>query len=299
MKKVLLLFGRQSVISGDADPARLAQLLNDTPEEIRVDSACFEDLLFSMSEEGCDVVNTNNNASLTEYNIVYLRYWGNTQGHAIAVTHFCRQKDIPFVDKEAYRQGSFNKITQYINLFEAQVAFPRTLIADGEQLLARYIEHSFVFPLIIKSISGTRGKDNYLVHDEAEMREILTSNSHLLFALQEFVPNNGDYRVIVMGNKVVSVIERKASGDTHLNNTSQGGSARIVENATLPPEVLEASVRAAQYFGRDIAGVDMVKSKADGRYYCFEVNRAPQIEHSSFETEKAKLLAAFLSESAS
>lgn len=294
MKKILLLFARQSVIEGNADPIRLTHLLNQTEADIQVESACFEDLVYYMAQDRCEIIDTVNNAPLTEYDAIYLRYWGNAMGHAIAVTHFCRQKGIPFVDREAFREGSFNKLTQYINLFEAGVAFPRTLVAEAELLVAHYKQYDFTFPLILKSVGGTRGKDNYLAQNEQEMRKILSDNAHLLFVLQEFIPNNGDYRVIVMGDEVVMVIERVATGESHLNNTSQGGSAKIIPVTDLPDHVRAASIRAAKYFAREIAGVDMVESTTDGAFYCFEVNRSPQIEHASFEAEKATVLAEYL-----
>lgn len=294
MKKVLLLFARQSVLEANADSIRLTQLLNSTKADIEVSSAYFEDLVYFMSNERCEILDSVNNALLTEYDVIYLRKWEKAMGHALAVTHFCRQQGIPFVDREAFREGSFNKLTQYINLFEAKVAFPCTLIAPANELTKRYKQYGFDFPLILKSVSGTRGNDNYLVRDEQEMQRILTENDHLLFVMQEFIPNKGDYRVVVMGDEIVLVIERVASGETHLNNTTQGGNAKIVPISSLPVDVRAASVRAAKYLGREVAGVDMVESTADGAYYCFEVNRSPQIEHASFEMEKSELLARYL-----
>jgi RimK family alpha-L-glutamate ligase len=296
MKKVLLLFSKTSVENGSADPSHLARLLANADADIEVSHAFFEDLLFHISEAEVQVIDTANNHSLTEYNVVYFRYWGDAsvQGPALAAARFCKLKNITFVDSEVLRQGSFNKITQYMNLHEAGVPFPHTLVAPAGELLAHYKEHGFSFPLILKAASGTRGNDNFLVHTEEEMRQILEQNSNLTFVLQTFLPNDGDYRVVVMGGKAVLVIKRTASSDTHLNNTSQGGSAENVPVSSLPQEVRDLSVRAANFFGRQIAGVDMVQSSANGRWYCFEVNRAPQIEHASFEHEKAVELAKYL-----
>jgi glutathione synthase/RimK-type ligase-like ATP-grasp enzyme len=174
------------------------------------------------------------------------------------------------------------------------VPFPKTLAGPADKLIAHYAEYGFAFPLILKSASGTRGQDNFLVKDENEMREILQKNGRLTFVLQTFLPNNGDYRVVVMGDAVVLAIKRTSGSDSHLNNTSQGSLAEAVPVDSLPQGVREASVRAASFFGRQIAGVDMVQSTADSRWYCFEVNRAPQIEHASFEHEKAAELAKYL-----
>lgn len=293
-KKILLLFAKKAVDAQKAYPDDLAKLLNDADPTAEVSSALFEDLLFALDEASVDVVDTASGRSLAEYDAIYFRYWGDAQGSALAAARFCKLKGVPFIDSEVLRQGSFNKITQYMNLYESGVPFPKTLIAPGSQLLARYKHYGFDFPFVLKSAGGTRGQDNYVVRDEAEMRAVIENNPMLTFVLQAFVPNDGDYRVIVMGDRVVMVIKRKAVGDTHLNNTSQGGSAEVVPVESLPAEVLDLSVRAAIFFGRQVAGVDMVESIGDGRWYCFEVNRSPQIEHASFEREKAAQLVRYL-----
>jgi ribosomal protein S6--L-glutamate ligase len=293
-KKVLLLFGKGAAKEGKAYPKELAQLLSQADERISVSFAFFEDLLFAVNNEIVDVVDTVHELSLLEYDVVYFRHWGEVQGAALAAARFCELKKIPFIDSEVLRQGSFNKITQYMNLHESGVSFPRTLIAPGPQLLTRYAQYGFDFPLVLKSVSGTRGQDNYVVRNELEMRHVLEDNATLTFVLQEFIPNEGDYRVVVMGNKVVMAIKRRAAEKNHLNNTSQGGSAELVAVDSLPQQVLEASVRAAAFFGRQVAGVDMVQSKSNGHWYCFEVNRSPQIEHASFQDEKAIHLSAYL-----
>lgn len=295
MKKVLLLFSKVSADQQKAYPEYLAQLLSAPRDDIVFEWALFEDLVYFFSEDEVRITDTRHNVDLADYDVLYLRHWGDKMAHAMTVTRYCKIKHIPFVDSEAFRVGSFNKLTQYINLYEAKVLFPKTLIATGDHLQANYEAYGFQFPLILKSASGTRGADNYLVQDAAEMHEVLAKNQHILFVMQSFIPNDGDYRVLVLGDAVQLIIERKASGESHLNNTSQGGQARIVAMDALPNAVRDASVRAAQFMGREVAGVDMVRSQADGRYYCFEVNRAPQIEHASFEQEKARVIADYFS----
>jgi len=293
-RKCLLLFAKASVDSGLADPDRLSSLLAGSKKDLQVSWAYLDDLVYSITNDDVDVYDHRNGRSLTEYTVVYFRYWGIQQGHAIAAARICKIKGIPFIDAEVLRPGSQNKITQYVNLYQAKVSIPRSLIGSGMLLVKSYSQHGFDFPLIMKDKSATRGQSNYLVKSAARMQEIITQNPDVTFVLQEFIPNSGDYRVVVMGNEVKLVIERKAQASTHLNNTSQGGSALVVPVNTLPNQVLTDCVRAARFFGRNVAGVDIVKSDTDGKYYCFEVNRAPQIEHASFEHEKADLLAEYL-----
>ncbi len=294
MKRILLLFAQSSVEKGLADPAALSKLLNEASSEISVMWAYLEDLVFSLNTETVDLYDARNEQPIEAYSKIYFRYWGAQEGHAIAAARICHLKGIPFIDSETLQIGSKNKITQYVNLYEAKVAFPRTLIASNDNLLKHHIRLGFGFPCIMKDKGGTRGQTNYLVRDEAHMKQIIETHPQIIFVLQEFIPNDGDYRVIVAGTEVKLVIRRKAQGNSHLNNTSQGGSATIVPSTELPQSVLDDCIRASQFYGREFSGVDIVQSQQDGSYYCFEINRAPQIESASFRTEKAHILANLL-----
>lgn len=294
MKNILLLFAQSSVEKGLADPASLAKLLNEASSEVSVTWAYLEDLLFNLTPEAVDLYDARNDQPIEAYAKVYFRYWGAQEGHAIAAARICHLKGIPFLDSETLQVGSKNKITQYVNLYESKLAFPRTLIARNDNLLKYRARLGFGFPCIMKDKGGTRGQTNYLVRDEAHMKEIIEAHPQVTFVLQEFIPNDGDYRVIVAGQEVKLVIRRRAQGSSHLNNTSQGGSATIVPNDELPAQLLENCVRASQFYGREFSGVDIVRSNQNGKYYCFEINRAPQIESASFQQEKARILAELL-----
>jgi glutathione synthase/RimK-type ligase-like ATP-grasp enzyme len=294
MKQVFLLFAKSSVDKGLADPERLAQLLGDTPSELNVAWAYFDDLIYSVQNDAVQLYDYRNKHQITDYDVVYFRYWGAQEGHAVAAARVCKLLGVPFIDSEVLRTGSQNKITQYVNLYEAKVPIPKTLIAEASLLQAVHTEYGFQMPFIMKDKAGTRGQDNFLVRTPEAMQKIVDVYPEVTFVLQEFIPNTGDYRVVVMGDRVRLLIRREANGDTHLNNTSQGGSAHIVPIETLPTKVLEDCVRASKFYGREVTGVDIVESSETGEYLCFEVNRAPQIEHASFEKEKATLLADYL-----
>lgn len=294
MKKVLILVSRTNIEQKKTDPEALAVAINKADKGVEAAWATLEDLLFVLSPDKADVIDTTHDCSLTGYDAVYLRYYSGNLAAAMAVARFCALKNIPFVDREALQIGSQGKLNQYMNLHELGVLFPSSLVGVGRLLESTYQTHGFSFPFIVKAVTGTRGQDNYLVQDGSELHRVFAKNPARAYVLQEFLPNDGDYRVVVMGDQVVMVIGRKATSKSHLNNTSQGGSAAIVPLEALPEAVRAMSVRAAQFYGRDIAGVDIVRSKTDGKYYCLEVNRAPQIEQASFADEKATLLAEYL-----
>lgn len=293
-KKILVLFARKSVENKLCDPKALIELLNQqVTTEASFVWALFEDLVFYVTNDEISVYDARNDMPIDSYHRINLRFWGDAQGHAMALARYCHERGVQFIDGEALRPGSLNKLTQYVNLHYADIPIPRTIMGHGAAAAAMYEARGFGYPMIAKAAGGTRGQNNFLIQSASELRKLLASQE-LAFVLQEFIPNQGDYRVLVTGDTVRFVLHRRSASDSHLNNTSQGGIPMRVEIAQVDPEVINLSVRAAQYFSRDFAGVDIVQASDTGKFYCFEVNRSPQIEHTMFEADKAQVLADFL-----
>lgn len=293
LKQSLLLFARSSVDKGLADPDNLCKLIS-RPGSLAASWAYFDDLVFGLTVDGPTLIDARNDRSIQQYDSVYFRYWAMQEGHANAAARICQLLGVPFIDNETIRAGSRNKMSQYVILHEAGIPIPKTLMSMVPNIKKYYKTAGFTFPFIMKDKSGSRGQGNFLVHNEADIDKIGRENPDRTFIVQEYIPNDGDYRVMVVGGEVKMVIHRRAVGGSHLNNISQGGSAALVEPGDLPDALLEMSIKAAALFGRDVAGVDMVYSQKDNKFYCFEVNRSPQIEHASFQAEKAALLSDYL-----
>ena len=93
----------------------------------------------------------------------------------------------------------------------------------------------------------------------------MTINPGVKFVLQEFIPNEGDLRILVFGDKPVMAINRKANNSSHLNNTSQGGLAEVLSLESVSQDILEISKKAAKIIKLQVAGVDVM---IDSRSWC-------------------------------
>jgi len=158
-------------------------------------------------------------------------------------------------------------------------------------------DFGFQFPIILKGSGGDRGtrvfKINNIEEMEKKVRELRKSETEegKRYMLQEFIPNTGDYRLLVLGKKVLGVMKRSSqSKDEFRNNYSVGGK---VEVADLPMVVKEMAVKAAKVCGLMVAGVDVMKrpnpsalraspldrgdlSEDEKDYVVLEVNKGPQ-----------------------
>ncbi|MEN6517261.1 MAG: ATP-grasp domain-containing protein [Methanospirillum sp.] len=88
------------------------------------------------------------------------------------------------------------------------------------------------------------------------------------YYLQEYVPNDEDYRIFVLGDGAVGAIRRTSPHLTH--NIHQGGRGEAVPVA---PGMARLAVAAARAVGADYAGVDLLP--VPGGFTVLEVNGTP------------------------
>jgi ribosomal protein S6--L-glutamate ligase len=88
------------------------------------------------------------------------------------------------------------------------------------------------------------------------------------YYLQEYVPNEEDYRIFVIGDEAVGAIRRTSPHLTH--NIHQGGRG---EPVPVSGSMARLAVAAARAVGVDYAGVDLLP--APGGFVVLEVNGTP------------------------
>ncbi|MFA6184539.1 MAG: hypothetical protein WCT51_04255 [Candidatus Shapirobacteria bacterium] len=144
-------------------------------------------------------------------------------------------------------------------------------------------DYIWKFPVIIKGSGGDRGtrvfKTDNLEQLEKLVRDLRKSeiDEGRRYMLQEFIPNDGDFRVLVLGEKVLGVMKRSSQNkDEFKNNYSAGGK---VELAELSEEIKQLAVKAAKVCGLAVAGVDVAFRNNDlSQPIIWEVNKGPQFK---------------------
>ena len=112
-------------------------------------------------------------------------------------------------------------------------------------------------PMIVKENYGSLGKQVYLANNHAELLEIENKLIHIPHIFQEYIEcsKGKDYRIIVIGGKVVTYMKRE-NPYSYLSNLATGGTASIVE---LPQHYLDIAMRCAKILGLDYCGVDILE----------------------------------------
>lgn len=156
---------------------------------------------------------------------------------------------------------------------------PKTMLAKFP-LNFEFIVEEFQFPLIVKSIVGSRGKGIFLCETVGQMEDLmemleLSRKENVYYIIQEFVSysKGRDIRVLVVGGRAIGAMLRKAKEGQFKANISRGGLGKPFE---LNSEVEWLSIEAARVLGLDIAGVDILFDR-EGYKVC-EVNGGPGFE---------------------
>lgn len=259
-----------------------------------VKTAMLEELLISVGDGSIEMYDTRNQHSLDEYQVIILRGHGFPSYMDVVgtLTEYSKLHAIKLINKfEVIRNTS--KLMQATQFFIHHIPVAKTFYINDalmeHQELARW-----QFPSIMKATVGSHGNDNYVVKSFDEVAIIIAKDPKKRFVLQRFVPNDGDYRVLIIGDEVM-VIGRSAVEGSHLNNTSQGGVATLVDVSELPDGVIEKSREIMEAYGMSFAGVDVLIDKETGEYSFLEVNAQPQLMTGAFVEKKKEALGVYLS----
>jgi len=152
-----------------------------------------------------------------------------------------------------------SKVMTSALLIEHHIPTPITFFTESRILAARFVEK--YVKAVSKPVYGFDGVGIHLVECEEDL-------GVPPYYLQEYVPNDRDFRVFVINEQAVGAIMRVSEHLTH--NIHQGGCGSAID---IPKEMADIAVRAAKCVGVDYGGVDLLA--CNGSYVVLEVNGTP------------------------
>jgi glutathione synthase/RimK-type ligase-like ATP-grasp enzyme len=290
MKNIVFLGSKDF---GDKNNAK--QLMQECLSRLGETSANFkniyyEDLLFHISNTDRTISSPSANYDLKDSDLVIAVNWyphdnRRLRDMAFTISLYLKEHDVTFWNGEMNMQRSTTKLSSAWQLSQFKVDIPETFFSLSKEILFSTYSNG---NRIVKSIAASRGRNNYLIKNLEELKDIFSRHSKSTFMMQEFIPNDYDIRLVCFGGKPSLAIKRqRQNNDTHLNNTSQGAAASLINLNEIPSEVLAAAENICRLMGRELAGIDFIVAKSDfKRYICLEVNAVPQLTSGSFIDQK-------------
>lgn len=210
------------------------------------------------------------------YNLIQWR--GDESLVPTMIAMYCAKHNLPFTDavNAEHTQEGARKMVQMLLLHMNGLPIPETILFYQTALVAnrKYILENISFPIVVKT-AGDYGQSVWKVNDIDELDDRIgtsdESETNNIFMIQEYIPNDHDFRVTMFDGEVLGTIKRM-SKDGFYNNYSKGAEWEAVE---ISDEDKELSKKASEVCGIDIAGVDFVRT--DNGIKFFEVNKGPMI----------------------
>jgi len=290
MKKVLLIARARSNESKQKAENFANRIRMHVGDEVTIETSEISELFFALDESDMDIYHPQKGFHIRDFDLVILRHVGKMAEEAHAITLYCDYYGIKYTDSYLNRPLIDNKMSTAFMLWTQGTRYlPKTFYGPTNELVHRFAELGS--KAVLKANISSKGKLNFVVKTEDDIRRLVNTHPESRFLLQEFIASNSDLRVLVFHYKPVLVIKRTGDGTSHLNNTSQGGNAEIIPLDQLSQAIIETSVAAARTTQLEVAGVDIIIDSVTGKFYILEVNNAPQISSGSFLEEKSMLYA--------
>jgi len=211
---------------------------------------------------------------INDYDVYFFR---NSKNYWEEITLILDQLDKdkiivdPMVSKA--RASDACKAHQMLVLSQAGLPVPKS-VYGGLSLLENKIIEEFEFPVIIKGSRGDRRRQVFKLFGKDDLKErleelkVIEKNGENKYMLQEYIVNKEDYRIMVVGDKVLGVMKRAIGDNPRLKNQ--------FSQSDLPEEIKKLAIKAAKVCEIAIGGVDVVFRDGDFEKPLFyEVNKTP------------------------
>ncbi len=220
--------------------------------------------------------------SLKNFDLFYFRAVGKELEWSKLLTLFASDNGIPVVDQYLLDQGALRRFKSVAGAFLAQagIRYPRTTFVESILDLETELKKRWTYPVVVKlSQGGRHGISTFWLRNESDLTEMTEKSKDKDgkqkqgFLIQEYLPNDGDYRLFVIGYQTLGGFKRAPKEEKVVMNKSVGRS-QVLES--VPADIALLGERAAKVLGVEVAGIDLVRHQTTGEPYVIEVNEAPQ-----------------------
>lgn len=281
MKKIL-------VITHHTNPSpEVPLILNLIKEKTSVDQVFWNEILYYYDGHKkhtiyFDIAESHKLTKLSDYDAVYIRSDAPTDRDTLHIlVRETEHLDIPLIGFHPHVEGTTLNAkadtTHYCST-ELNMKFPEGYFGNYALLLKHFdtIAGKLGLPLVCKPNNLSKGRGVALIQSKkqlhAHMKEVIKTygRKKFYFIMQKFVPNDGDYRILVIGNNLYGIKRRSNNKKEFRNNFSLGGS---VQKIAISPDMKLTAKQIKKALKLDFAGIDFILR---GKTKIFlEVNRTP------------------------
>lgn len=258
MLKLLLFRGDRN--DADSSAYLFVSQLNAAAQDTVAATVRYSDLVFSITD-GVAMIEVASTGERIEdlAETYYVRDYHGYQSERYAIAKYLARAGKKVFNTDTLDNESLSKLEQLVALTAAGISVPNARFASDPRLLLP--PH---YPCVAKSITASNNRLNFLVGSESDYSHAITEIGSKVL-VQDYVENDGDYKVIIALGRPVAVYKREWS-----NRYMSGDkpTRKIVQE----DDVAALAALAAQALGREFCGVDIVRDATSGKLYVLECN---------------------------
>lgn len=213
--------------------------------------------------------------SLARPDFILCRTGAETDYFTLAVLRHFERRGVRLINGPETIDLVADKLHTMQRLARAGLPIPATILGKFP-MDADIVEEELGFPLIVKTLRGTRGTGVLKCEDRSQFEDLAgllaSADAKADFLFQHYVRSSHgrDVRVLVIGGRVIAAMERRSPAGHFKSNVSLGG-VGIAHTPT--GEMADLAARAADTLGLEVAGIDILFDE-EGYRIC-EANSAP------------------------
>lgn len=196
--------------------------------------------------------------------------------YKVAIMDHLVNMGVKCVNSGSGMQLASNKLECQIVMNKNGIKTPNSvMLTDASQLDYAVKSLGEKFPVIVKTIYGTHGIGVMRIDSMESLRSVV---QHLLktgdqFILQEFIPHNESYRILMLNDKVIAGVSRSVPEGDFRTNAHQGSELK----AYSPTEQeIELAKKCAKLIDLNFMAIDYVKNGEE--LIILEINGSPGYE---------------------
>jgi len=208
-----------------------------------------------------------------QFDLVYWRVGVSVPLREI-ISRYLYQEKIPFVNSGYFKDPLLREKGYQLYLAqENKIPIPKTLLANrGTEF--KEIAKKLKQPFILKKNVSSRGRGVWLIKTKKELEKVIAQNRLKYFLAQQFLKNNGDYRVLVVGSRAIGIMKRVPQKNQFKANVSLGGHGEKAGDTKLKKRLSSLAEKICQILNLEIAGIDFIQN--ENKIYFIESNSIPQ-----------------------
>lgn len=252
-----------------------SQRMREEAEEARVGLKVCEITEVTFAAAGSRVGVFHQGVNLVKkFDVLVVRNFHPYISEALTIARLFKEAGKKVIDQSLTEEGyAISKMHDYLLLAQAGLPVPLTYQSYKKEDVAAWAERRG-YPCVLKGVHGSQGQHVHKIKDKARLCRVWSQYPAGELAVQEFLPAEEDYRVIVVGFRALPffLVRRPKKGDFRTNFAQ--GSRGVCRPLTEFTELGRLAEKAARLLKRELAGVDLRLKR--GRPLILEVNRRPE-----------------------